>query len=147
MIYQALGALIAAIVVAVSSFVFGVRYESGQNAKKQQVAITAAIEHTRQEMKAQETVAVKNAELAAEKRYKAQGVKREIAKLPDRVECEWTPDEQRLLNDLYRSYFNANTDPAGLQNQMRQPAESGKPQITLGADNGGVGLRVQIPTR
>lgn len=147
MLYQALGILVVGIVLSVSSFFFGVRYESGQNAKAQKASIEKAVDQVRQEMKAQETVAVKNAELAAEKRYKAQGVKREIAKLPDRVECEWTPDEQRLLNDLYRSYFNANTDPAGLQNQMRQPAESGKPQITLGADNGGVGLRVQIPTR
>ena len=147
MIYQVLGALIAAIVISVSSFVFGVRYESGQNAKEQRVNIEKAIEQTRLEMKAQETVAVKNAEVASAKRFAAQGVKREIAQLPNRAECNWTSDEQRLLNDLYKSYFNASANTTGLQNQMRQPTDSGKPTLILGTGNGGVGLRVQVPTR
>lgn len=147
MIYQALGALVVAIILSVSSFFFGVRYESGQNAKEQKANIEKAVDEVRQEMKAQETVAVKNAEQAAEKRYKAQGVKREIAQLPNRTECDWTYDEQRLLNNLYQSYFNAPAKPPGVQTEMRQSADTGKPKVTLGADNGGVGVRVQIPTR
>ena len=147
MLYQALGALVVAIILSVSSFFFGVRYESGQNAKAQKASIEKAVDEVRQEMKAQETVAVKNAEQAAEKRYKAQGVKREIAQLPNRTECDWTYDEQRLLNNLYQSYFLAPAKTPVVQNQMRQPTDSGKPTFTLGADNGGVGLRVQIPTR
>lgn len=147
MIYRVLGALVAVIVIAVSSFIFGVRYESGQNAKKQQASIEKAIENTRQEMKVQESIAVKNAELAAEKRYKAQGVKREIAQLPNRSECNWTYDEQRLLDYLYKSYFLAPAATTGVQTQMRQSTDSGKPTFAVGADNGGVGVRVQIPTR
>jgi hypothetical protein len=147
MIYQALGALVAAIVIAVSSFVFGVKYESGQNAKKQQSSIVKAIEDTRREMKIQESIAVKNAERAAEKRYMAQGVKRELAKLPNRAECDWNSDEQRLLNDYYRTYFNAGANTSGLQDKVRQPTASGKPTFTLGTSDGGVGFRVQVPTR
>lgn len=121
MIYQALGALVAAIILSVSSFVFGVRYESGQNAKKQQAAIEQAVDQVRKDLKTQETKAVKAAEVAAEKRYKAREVQRELAKLPDRVECEWTADEQRLLNDLYGSYFDAGTKTGAVQGQVRQP--------------------------
>lgn len=124
MLYQVLGALIAALVIAVSSFTFGVKYESGQNAKKQNIGIEKAVEKTRTELKAQEALAVKAAEAAAEKRYKAREVQREIAKLPDRVECDWTPDEHRLLNDLYGSYFDAGSKTGVVPDQVRQPAEA-----------------------
>lgn len=147
MIYQLLAGLIAAIVLSVSFFTFGVRYESGQNAKREKANIEAAIEQTRTEMKTQETLAVKAAEVAAEKRYKARGVQSEIAKLPVRTECDWTSDEQRLLNDLYRSYFNAPANPTGLQDQMRESTRTAKPTLLLGTGDGGMGLRVQIPTR
>lgn len=119
MIYQALGALVAAIVIAVSSFAFGVKYESGQNAKKQQVAIEQAVDQVRKDLKDQEAKAVKAAQAAAEKRYKAREVQREIAKLPNRVECDWNSDEQRLLNDLYRSYFDAQPSAGGVQGKVR----------------------------
>lgn len=147
MIYQVLGCLIVGILLSVSSFFFGVRYESGQNAKDQKTRIEKAIEDTKQEMKAQETVAIKNAELAAEKRYKAQGVKREIAQLPNRTECDWTYDEQRLLNDFYGSYFDAPANTTGVQNQMRHAPASGKPKVSVGTSDGGVGIRVQVPSR
>lgn len=147
MVYQVLGALIASIVLSVSSFWFGVRYESGQNAKTQNAAITSAIEHTRTEMKTQETLAVKAAEAAAEKRYKAREVQRETAKLPSRPECDWTYDEQRLLNDLYRAYFNAGANPVGVQDQVRQPTISAKPEVLLGTSNGGMGIRMQVQAR
>lgn len=124
MLYQALGALVAAIVIAVSSFTFGVRYESGQNAKKQNAAIEKAVEEVRKDLKTQEAVAVKAAEVAAAKRYKAREVQREIAKLPDRAECNWTPDEQRLLDDLYGSYFEAGSETPVVQDQVRQPAKA-----------------------
>ena len=124
MLYQALVALVTAIVIAVSSFVFGVKYESGQNAKKQQAAIELAVDQVRKDLKDQETKAVKAAEVAAEKRYKAREVQREIAKLPDRVECDWTPDEHRLLNDLYGSYFDAGSKTGVVPDQVRQPAEA-----------------------
>lgn len=124
MIYQALGALVTAIVIAVSSFFFGVRYESGQNAKKQQAAIEQAVDQVRKDLKDQETKAVKAAEVAAEKRYKAREVQRELAKLPNRTECDWNSDEQRLLNDLYRSYFDTPTKTGSVQDQVRQPTKS-----------------------
>lgn len=147
MLYRLLASVIAVIVIAVSSFAFGVRYESGQNAKKEKANIEAAVEHVRIEMKTQETLAVKAAEANAEKRYKAREVQREIAKLPNRTECDWTYDEQRLLNDLYRSYFNAATNTVGVQNQMRQPTGTDKPKVFLGTGDGGMGVRLQIPTR
>ena len=121
MIYQALGTLVAVIAVSVSSFFFGVRYESGQNAKAQKVAIEQAVDQVREDLKAQEAKAVQAAEAAAAKRYKAREVQREIAKLPDRTECYWTADEQRLLNDLYGSYFNASAKTGAVQDKVRQP--------------------------
>lgn len=124
MLYQALGALVTAIVIAVSSFVFGVKYESGQNAKKQQAAIEQAVDQVRKDLKDQETKAVKAAEVAAEKRYKAREVQRELAKLPNRTECDWNSDEQRLLNDLYGSYFDTPAKAGAVQDQVRQPAKA-----------------------
>lgn len=124
MIYQALGTLVAAIVIAVSSFFFGVRYESGQNAMRTQEAVNKAVIELRTEMKAQEQKAVKAAEIAAEKRYKAREVKREIANLPNRVECDWNPDEQRLLNDLHESYYDAKARSSSVQNQVRRPTKT-----------------------
>jgi len=122
MLYRVLVGLIAFIVVAVSSFAFGVRYESGQNAKKEKATITAAVEQVKTDLKDVQDKAVKAAQMEAEKRYKAREAQRELAKLPARTECDWNADEQRLLDKLYQSYFDAGGNGHLVQDQVRQPA-------------------------
>lgn len=121
MLYRVLVGLIAFIVVAVSSFAFGVRYESGQNAKKEKATITAAVEQVKTDLKDVQDKAVKAAQMEAEKRYKAREAQRELAKLPARTECDWNADEQRLLDKLYQSYFDAGGNGHLVQDQVRQP--------------------------
>lgn len=122
MLYRVLVGLIAFIVVAVSSFAFGVRYESGQNAKKEKATITAAVGQVKTDLKDVQDKAVKAAQMEAEKRYKAREAQRELAKLPARTECDWNADEQRLLDKLYQSYFDAGGNGHLVQDQVRQPA-------------------------
>lgn len=119
MLYQVLGALIAAIVLSVSSFFFGVRYESGQNAKAERAVIEKAVDQVRIDLKDEQDKAVKAAQDETEKRYKARGIQRELAKLPDRAGCDWNPDEQRLLDGLYNTYFNAQGGVNVVQDKVR----------------------------
>lgn len=145
--YVLLGTLAVWVATAIGGFTFGVRYNEGREAVARQEAVDAAVSQLREDLKSQEVLAVQAAEKRAAKRKAASEVKHEIAILPARVECDWTADESRLLDDFYKAYFGADSAPGGVQGQVRQPSVPVKPSYQLGNGDVGVGLRLQKPAR